>query len=361
MTETAPANETRIESDLSLKEVIFKLVRLFKFLLSKWVTILLLAVLGGSLGIAYSTFRKPTYTAVTTFVLEEEKGGGGLGSLAGLASMAGVDLANGGGGIFQGDNILELYKSRKMIEQALRTQVVYNGKKQLLVDCYITFNQLRTEWDKKPALKNISFNPTPGKEFSRLQDSLMGTIVSNINRNYLSVIKPDKKLSIIKVDVNSKDEYFAKVFNDEIVKRVNDFYVQTKTKKALENVKILDQKTDSVRRVMNGAIYSAAAVADATPNLNYTRQTQRMAPIQRSQFSAETNKAILSSLVQNLEMSKIALRKDAPLIQVIDEPIYPLDNDRLGKLKGGALGAFIFGTLTLVFLLLRKIVLEIIK
>lgn len=140
-------------------------------------------------------------------------------------------------------------------------------------------------------------------------------------------------MSIIKIDVKSENEVFAKEFNEALVMEVNEFYIQTKTKKSLDNIVILQHKTDSVRAVMNGAISSAAIIVDATPNLNLTKQAQRIVPSQRSQFSAETNKAILGQLVQNLEMSKMALMKEAPLIQKVDEPIYPLSVERIGKLK----------------------------
>jgi len=106
---------------------------------------------------------------------------------------------------------------------------------------------------------------------------------------------------------------------------------------------------------MNGAIFSAAAVSDATPNLNPTRQVQRAAPMQRSQFSAETNKAILSELVKNLEMSKISLRKETPLIQVIDKPVYPLAKEAFGKLKGIVMGGLLAGFLIVVILSLRLV------
>ena len=76
--------------------------------------------------------------------------------------------------------------------------------------------------------------------------------------------------------------------------------------------------------------------------------------MQRSQFNAETNKSILSELVKNLEMSKISLRKETPLIQVVDRPIFPLEKDRFGKVKGLVLGIFLFGTFTIISLLISK-------
>ncbi|WP_131536243.1 GumC domain-containing protein [Pedobacter nototheniae] len=339
--------------EISLKELIFKIQEWWRYLLSKWIIILFFSLVGGTLGFFYASNKKAVYTATTTFVLEDEKaGGGGLGNLAGLASMAGVDLGSGGGGIFQGDNLLELYKSRKMIEKTLLTKIDFRGKKELLINRYIVINHLKDQWKSRPELLKINFN---NEIFpNRLKDSLINQFVGDINKNYLIVAKPDKKLSIIKVDLKSKDEFFAKAFNDELVKNVNEFYVNTRTKKTLQNVQILKHKTDSVRAVMNGAIYTAVEVADATPNLNPTRQVKRVAPAQKAQFSAETNKTVLSALVQNLELSKMALLKEAPLIQVVDQPVLPLDVVKVGKLRYLVIGGIVMGCFIVLILTIKK-------
>ncbi|RZK70601.1 MAG: lipopolysaccharide biosynthesis protein, partial [Pedobacter sp.] len=358
-TESQNVNEAEVD-EISLKLLILKIVRAFKYLLSKWIVILIFGLIGGALGFLYALNKKPVYIATTTFVLDEEKASG-LGSLAGLASMAGVDV-EGSGGIFQGDNISELYKSRKMIVQTLLSEIVDQaGKEQLLIDRYIEFNDLRNRWQKDPKLAKLKFsaykseNDMIAAKSDRVKDSVISGIVADITRNYLTVGKVDKKLSLTKVEVKAKDELFAKAFNEEIVAKVNDFYVQTKTKKSLQNVQIMQQKTDSVRAVINGAIYTAVAVSDATPNLNPTRQIQRVAPAQRAQFSAETNKAILSTLVQNLEMSKLSLMKETPLLEVIDQPVYPLNVEKLGKAKGIIIGTLLLSFITVIILILVKV------
>lgn len=355
-------NNKSLSDEISIKELIVKVKSWIRHLFVKWPVILLFIVLGGVCGFIYAYIKKPVFTATTIFVLDDNGGsGGGLGQYAGLASMAGIDLGGGGGGIFQGDNILELYKSRSMIQKTLLTEVDCNGKKQLLVDRFIEFNELKKKWAKDPKLKEFEFGFTKksnlnGSLGNRLKDSILGTIVVDIVADYLSVTKPDKKLSIIRADVKSSDEFFAKVFNDKIVENVNDFYLQTKTKKSLENVSILQKKTDSIRNVMRGAIYTVVEVSDATPNLNPTRQIKRVAPVQQSQFTAETNKAVLGELTKNLEMSKITLHKETPLIQVVDSPIFPLKKERLSVLKGaivgGGLSAFfcvIFMSISLIY------------
>lgn len=337
------------QEQISLKELILKIQEGFGYLWRQKKIVLLGGILGGLLGLAYAFIKKPVYTATTTFVLESGDKAGGLGAYAGLASMVGIDLGAGGnGGIFQGDNILELYKSRTMIEKALLSPVSIDGKKKLLIERYISYNNLRKKWDKKEATRNVTFNFEP----HRVKDSLLTEIVEDINKNILLVSKPDKKLSIIKVEANSKDEQFSLLFNERIVEMVNDFYVETKTKKSQENIAILQHQTDSVRAMMEGAIYKSVQVADATPNLNPTRQVLR-APAMRSQANAEANKAVYGELVKNLELAKITARKDAPLIQVIDKPRYPLKNDKIGKALGIVVGGGLFGFLTVCYLIIR--------
>lgn len=347
--------------EISLKELIFNIQKMWRYLLSRWLVISICILLGSTFGFIYALYSKPVYTATTTFVLEDEKSAGNLGNLAGLASMAGVDIGGSGNGIFQGDNIFELYKSRKMLLQTLLAEVYFAGRKESLLDKYIRLNDLKKSWVEKPELLKLQFtadsidNGNPCLKPNRLRDSISTIIVTDISKNYLTVTKPDKKLSIIKIDVKSNNEGFSKELNDQIVKNVNVFYLQTKTKKSLQNVQIMQRKTDSVRSIMNGAIYTAVAVADATPNLNPTRQVQKIAPAQKAQFSAETNKAILSTLVQSLEMSKIALMKETPLLEIIDQPVFPLAKQKFGKAKGIIFGGILFGFFSVIFIVVSKV------
>ncbi|WP_082911435.1 GumC domain-containing protein [Pedobacter psychrophilus] len=346
-------NPANIQNDeISLKELILKLQEWWKYILSKWIIILMAGIIGGALGFVYAWSKKPVYTAQTTFVLEEGESGGGLGQYAGIASMMGVDLGGGGGGIFKGDNILELYKSRRMIQETLLAVDTFNGKQQSLIERYIEFNKMRDGWNEKPNLKDIHFDNL--NNFNRTQDSVIGKLVETLNSGILEVTKPDKKLSIISVSVRYGDELFAKSLANNIVSKVNTFYINTKTKKSSENLAILQNQSDSVRRVLNSSIGGVAAAVDANPNLNPAFQTLRVAS-QRKQVDVQASGAIYQEIVKNLEMAKISLRNEKPLIQIIDEPVFPLKMEKLGKAKGIILGGIIFGFLTIFFLLSRKI------
>lgn len=359
MIEKIQGSNNQQSNTVSIRELLISLHNWGRYFLSKWYLILVFSLGGAGLGFWYATSQKPVYTATTTFVLETGDRGGS-GQFAGLAAIAGIDISGSGGGLFQGENILELYKSRTMISKTLLSSSDFNGKSQLLIDRYIDGNGLWKAWQNKPELKGLQFNTSGNYSNPHLQllhDSIMSGIVKDIVQNSMTIGRIDKKMNIVKVDIKSGDELFAKSFNKQLVQTVNEFYLQTKTKRSLDNIAILQHKTDSVKGVMTGSIYRAAQVVDITPNLNPTRLSQRTAPIQTAQASADVNKNILSQLVQNLELSKIALQKETPLIQVVDEPILPLDKEQLGKAKAVVIGGILGG----IFILLSLVFIRVVK
>jgi len=341
-------NKSNNSEEVSLMEIGLIVKRTLKYLKTKWIFIVLAIVIGMALGLSYATIKKPTYSAVCTFVLEDSKSSS-LGQYAGLASIAGINIGDGGGGIFEGDNILELYTSRVMLKKALLTSCTFNNKKQLLIDRYIDYYNLRKTWMGNPELRNINFNNNPDS-LNRKQDSIITSLVDLFNAKVLEVSKPDKKLSIIRVNITTKDELFSQYFNETLVKTVNDFYVQTKTKKAYQNVQILQHEADSIKLILNSSLTGVASAIDASPNSNPLISTLKV-PSQKRQIDLQVNTAIYSEVVKNLELAKVSLRQETPLIQVVDKPVLPLPVDRPGKAKCTFLG-FILGAFISIFLII---------
>ena len=342
--------------EISLKELIDKAKEWWHYLLSQWKIIVLAGIIGACLGLAYSFIKKPIYTATLSFALEDEKGGGGLGGALGLASSFGIDLGGGGGSIFTGSNLTELFKSRAMVEQTLLSPVVVDGKTISLAEMYIQNQEWRDKWNDKPKFKGIQFLPdTKRKYFTRVHDSILGVMYQVLSKTGLSVGQKDKKISIITIDVNSTNELFSKYFTEALVKEVSDFYVTTKSKKARMNMDILERQTDSIRRELNGAITGVAVANDNTFGLNPAMNVRR-APSARRQVDVQANTAILTELVKQTELAKVTVRKETPLIQVIDQPILPLKKEKFGKAKGIVMGGFLAGFLIVLVLIIRRIV-----
>ncbi len=341
------------KKEIGLKVIFVQFQEWYHYLISKRLILALYIGVGAVIGCAYALFKTPVYTAVSTFVLEDNGKPGSLGQYSNLASMVGIDIGgNTTNGIFQGDNIMELYKSRAMIVKTLLSSASFNGKRQLLIERYLAIYPLKGSWGKPLQLEKLDFSQT--EKPTILKDSVLTEVVKKINEKQLVVAKPDKKLSIIRVAYTSKDELFAKAFNDLIVKNVNDFYIQTKTKKSANNVAVLQHQVDSVRYALDNAITGMAVAIDANPNANPARQVLRV-PSQKRQVDAEANKAILTQLVANLELAKVTLMQETPLIQLIDQPIFPLDRTRFPILKFILLGSIAFLILGIGLLLTRRL------
>jgi hypothetical protein len=336
---------------------VLKIKEWLAYLKTKFLLIVLMGLIGGILGYTYAYFKKPTYKAVLTFALEEDKaGGGGLGGALGLASSFGIDVGGSGGGAFAGSNLMELMKSRLLVEKTLLNPVVVGNETITIAEYYIRNNKLRESWLEKPELKNIQFLPNADRsKFTLQQDSVLQTLFKAVTGSKaLSILQKDKKVSITSIEVVSENENFSKVFCENLVKEISDFYIETKSKKSRLNTEILQKQSDSIRGELNGAITGVAAEMDNVYNLNPAFNV-KSTPSKRRQVDVQANTAILTQLIAQLELSKVTLRKETPLIQVIDKPILPLEKEKLGKLKSLILGGFLAGFLTVLYLVFGRL------
>jgi uncharacterized protein involved in exopolysaccharide biosynthesis len=347
--------------DISLKELIQKIQMWIAYLKTQWKLIIGIAALGGIIGFVYASFQKPNYLATTTFVLEEDKGGGGLGGAMGLASSFGFDLGGGGGGLFTSSNIIELMKSRLVVEKTLLKPVKVAGKEISLADYYIEFNELKEGWAKKPTLANINYPVNVDRsKFNLEQDSILQTISSNLIKENLVIAQKDKKVSIIILKIKTENELFSKLFCEQLLKETSDFYIETKSKKSRLNVDILQHQADSIRAELNGAITGVATASDNVYNLNPAYNVKKT-PGTRRQVDVQANTAILTQLVAQLELSKVSLRKETPLVQLIDRPILPLEKEKVGRLISMVLGGILAGFFCVLYIIFGRLYKEMVS
>ena len=348
--------QQHIDNDeISLKELIQKIQEWIAYLKTQWKLIIGIAALGGIIGFVYASFQKPSYLATTTFVLEEDKGGGGLGGAMGLASSFGFDLGGGGGGLFTSSNIIELMKSRLVVEKTLLNPVQVAGKEISLADYYIQINKLKIDWARKLTLANINFPANADRtKFNLEQDSILQTISQELTKENLVIAQKDKKVSIISLTVKTKSELFSKLFCEQLLKETSDFYIETKSKKSRLNLDILQKQADSIRAELNAAITGVASATDNVFNLNSAMNVKKTTSARR-QVDVQANTAILTQLIAQLEMAKVGLRKETPLVEIIDRPILPLEMDKVGRLKSLVLGGFLAGFLMVLYLVFEQL------
>jgi hypothetical protein len=261
--------------------------------------------------------QKPAYAASTTFILEEKSASGG--GLAGIASQVGLDIGSLGSGssLFTGDNILDIIKSRVIIEKVLLTPVSGNSGK-TLADLYLEFSGLG---ERLPA--PVSFASLGAH--SVYQDSVLYVMYEQIAKKNVSVDRLNKKGSIFKIVTVSQNQVFSKNFAERLLKETTTYYVNVKTSAAAANVKRLQARGDSLLRVLNAKSYNAASFQILDPNVAYKSMS---VPAEVSSRDKSIVFSIYAEVTKNLEMSRIALVSQTPVIQLLDVPKYPLMDDR---------------------------------
>ena len=338
--------------EISLKELIQKAGEIVSYLKTQWWKLMFLGLLGGVGGFFYAKFSKPKYTAKLTFALAE--GGDKMGGIGSIASQFGVDLMGGGSaGAFSGDNLLELMKSRLLLEKTLLTAVDSAGKSKLLVNQYIDFKK-----PKKPKPRE-SDDPIPvyftGNEekqgYSLAQDSFLAKVSIDIVKKNLQVTKMDKKLAIVSVSFTGEDQWFAKNFTQILTQNVTEFYVETKTGQMRKNVKMMEHKVDSVKQALGLAMYGVASEVDGNQFL--VRGVAKV-PQAKKQLEIQVLSTMYGELIKNLELSRTMMAKDQPLIQLIDQPRFPLEKKKTSKLLATIGGSFITFFLAVAYLLLSR-------
>ena len=272
--------------------------------------------------------QKPNYQANASFILTESSASGG--GLSTLGAQFGIDVSGltGKSGLFAGDNILDILKSRTIVEKVLLSKVdtIDGPNSPAIIDLFMNFSKLREKWkNKNPELAKIQFNSISNKGNTRLQDSILYVVYKQVIKNNLNAERLNKKGSIILISTQSTNEQFSKLLTERTLKASRDMYIDIKTSNAQANVTRLEREADSLKKILNAKSYQTASlmVADANPAYK-----QGLVPMELTQRDKTIAMSIYGELVKQLELSKWALAQQTPVIQLLDTPKYPLEDNK---------------------------------
>ena len=321
--------------EISINQIKLKIKEFVKVITENYKIILLIGIISSSISIFYAARQKTQYTATLTFALEEDKAGGGVGAIGGIASQFGIDLGSSGGGAFSSSNLNELMKSRLLIERTLLKPVIINNKVSCLVEYYLN--------KKNQTTTRLHFSPFDDRNtFTIEKDSILKDVYYELtDSKVFNISQKDKKISITSVEIKNDDEFFTKTFCETLVKETSDYYIELKIKKAKNNVDILKREVDSIKSELYNSISNVGLSSDAVYNLN-PAYLEKRSSTSKNQINVQYKTALLTQLYANLEIATITLRKETPLIQVIDKPILPLEKKLLTKRKASIIG-FLLG------------------
>ena len=325
----------------------------FSYLLLKKRWIFLSVIVGMLLGLSYVLLKPVKFIARSSFVVEDSKSIGSsgiLGALSGQFSSEIMSALGGGSNLLSGENILELSKSRSLLRKTFLTS--YNGTNQTLADIYAEKLKLKKKWEKSSKVGvHIQFSPAD-KKFSRIEDSLLNTLIFRVIEKDLSIFKPDRRLSLFELDITMRDEILASEFCQRLLSTISEFYINTKTKRLRGNISRLQFLADSLQKRTNGSIKTSAlsnlSLIDINPQ--FIQENIQNTIDSREELLSTT---IYTEVIKNLEISKVSLLQETPTIQVIDSPDTPLEDNKSEWYEGLLVGfgaGFLLSVIVLVFL-----------
>jgi len=325
------------DDEISLRDIVLWVRAQYKTLKSKWYLILIASLLGGGIGFCNAYFSPVEYTAKLTFAFSE--GQTTRSNLSGIASQFGFNLGDGGEGAFQGENLLELMKSRTLVENTLMQEVVVGGKEDLLVNHIITheFNHSETNEDRRHDVWFLDTN----RFF--LGDSFLGVYHNHLlENNRLSISMKDDELSFVDVSFTSQNDTISKLFVEGLVDQATQLYKNIKLRRSEEAIAVLNQKIDSVEVEMAKSMVGGAQELDR--GTLYIRNTPKVSQV-RNQLQTQILGTMHAELVKNAELQKTIMAQQTPLFELVDLPKFPIEKKKASELKGLFFGGILAGFL----------------
>ena len=334
--------------EIQLKDILIKFSEYKQVLWQKKGKIILFSFLFFVLGILVAFLSTTRYKAELTFVVEDLKGSNPLGAMTGIASNFGFDLGGTSSTTFSQENIMELLKSRGVVEATLLEDGTIDGKKDLLVEHYITIKEFREVWAKSEEFSGVNFNKTSTLE----HDSIMGVIWKGLTINNLNIEMQNDEANIINLSFISANEQFAKQFTETLIDEMSKMYITHQTKQARNTLDFLQERADSVFVELDKSEKEFARVKDI--NQRIIKASGRLKELQLMR-EVEVLNTMYLEIVKNLEISKMTLLNQTPIINIIDKPILPLEEEKLSKTMAGILGGFLGGFLSVCFFIFGKL------
>ena len=304
-----------LNDDIRLRDVILTSSKYWKLLVSKRYKILIITFIFFLLMFAFRLSTPVKYDAKLTFVVDHDQGSSGV--VSSLAGTFGIDLG-GVSSTFSQQNIMELIKSREVVGKALIKRAVIDGKDDYLIEHFLEINKYRENWANEKDLKALSFNDNI---YTVKHDSIMNITWKSVVQD-LKIDEESDEANIITLSYVSVNEKFAKIFVEELISQMSIMYVKYQTGKARNTLDYIQFRADSVFSELQIVEEEYARVQDI--NRRITRASGRLRELQLLRDVQVLNTMYLE-IVKNLEISKVTLLNQTPIIQIVDGPVLPLD------------------------------------
>ena len=330
------------DNEASLRDVIISVRDYMKELKQKIFLIFSIVLFFFIIGYFYSIFKQDNYVAKISFIVEDNTEGGlNLSSFSGVASQFGVNLGGVSNSYFSQQNVIELLKSRNIIESTLNQYCNISDVNSKFLEHYLVINGLNND----STLLNTN---------ETYRDSIINVVWNQILGEKLSLTYQNDDASILNLNYVSPNPEFSKMFSEGLIHQMSTMYSEHQTEKTRFSLRNLQNRSDSVFNELQQAERNLATVRDR--NTRVITSSGRLNEIQYMREVQVLN-AMYLELVKNLELLKLTLLEDTPIIQIVDYPVLPLESQKNSDIYW----MFIFGLLGFFIASLSIVIEKLIK
>ena len=326
--------------EATLKDVIIAIRDYTMELKKKFLYIFVVLLIFFILGLVYSSNQNKKYEAVLSFIVEGQSESSNFSSISGMASQFGFDFGGGSSSsYFSQQNVIELLKSRKIIESTLSKKSTINNEEDVLLNHYISINKMG----------DSDISPMSSKS----KDSIINIIWQQIINYRLDISYQNDDANILNLTYSSINSEFAKNFTVVVMEEMSKMYSKYQTEKTRQSLKGLELRSDSVFRELKKSERSLARVKDR--NLRVINSSGRLDEIQYMRDVQVLN-LIYLELIKNTELVKMNLLNETPIIQLIDVPVLPLKHNSRSNLFWAFIFSFLGFFMVSFLIIVRKLI-----
>ncbi len=316
------------------------LLELVQKVWSKRKTVFKWTAIGALAGLIIGFSIPAEFTTTVKMAPEGMKSGSRAGGMADLAALAGFDLSSGTGA--DGINLTlypDVVSSTPFITDLSRIPV--QGKK---MDSAVTLYDYAAEKMKAPwwgyvaqaPMAVIGWMASLGKDEEEADDGTLNpyrlTPEQEANLTALQSrinVAVDKKTGVITASATMQDPAISAAVADSLVSKLQEYIILYRTEKAKQDYEFTRQLFEDARGKYYEAQQRYAQYADA--NKNVIRESVR---IESDRLRNEQQLAynVYTNLAQQLEMAKIKVQEQTPLVTVIEPARIPVRKSNTSKL-----------------------------
>ena len=325
--------------DVTLGEFVMGLVEILRWVKGHFWQLVLATIIGVGLMIFLELRKEPQYQASLTFMLADDHSGQ-VGGISSMLGQFGIPISSGKYNI---DKLLEIAKSRKIVQEVILSSAEINGATSVIGNTLIETYELDERWaENEPGME--------GFRFDNASDLDGESLYALKSLHHLLVGSPsDRSSGLIQMDYGSMDYImsFATTtlipdlsiaLSDNLYEHLKAFYISKATEKTQASYDLIAERRDSIVEEYKQIEYQIASLKDRSLTSFQNVDNIRLSNLTSESFGL---KIAIQEIEKSLSLAELSLKSSTPLIQKIDDPSLPISPLPKSWLKIVIIGALI--------------------